>query len=269
VLNPSEPGLLSPEQLEAELRAIGATRYHNLHPFHRLLHDGKLSRGQIQAWALNRYYYQSRIPAKDAYLLARLPNAALRRSWRSRLIDHDGDKEGTGGIERWMKLAEGVGLDRAYVESTSGILPATRFAVDAYVNFVRDRSVLEAVASSLTEMFSPTIISERVQGMLKNYSFITMETLAYFAPRLTQAPRDVEFALAYVKSEARTREQQDLALGALRFKCDVLWAQLDALYFAHVAPGLVPPGAFVPEEGGPENGGKESHGGGSAGTAAH
>jgi pyrroloquinoline-quinone synthase len=238
--------VLTPEELEAALRAIGAERYHNLHPFHRLLHGGKLERGQIQAWALNRYYYQRQIPIKDASLIARLPTAELRRAWRSRLIDHDGDGALPGGIERWLKLAEGVGLDRAYVESTEGILPTTRFAVDAYVNFVRERSVLEAIASSLTEMFSPTIIAERVEGMLRGYPFITFDTLAYFKPRLSQAPRDADFALAYVKAEARTEAEQQAVLNALRFKCGVLWAQLDGLYLAYVEPRLIPPGAFAP-----------------------
>jgi pyrroloquinoline-quinone synthase len=237
---------LTPEELEAALRAIGAERYHNLHPFHRLLHGGKLDRGQIQAWALNRYYYQRQIPIKDASLIARLPTAELRRAWRSRLIDHDGDGTLPGGIERWLKLAEGVGLDRAYVESTEGILPTTRFSVDAYVNFVRERSVLEAIASSLTEMFSPTIIAERVEGMLRGYPFITFDTLAYFKPRLSQAPRDADFALAYVKAEARTEAEQQAVLNALRFKCGVLWAQLDGLYLAYVEPRLIPPGGFVP-----------------------
>ena len=240
---------LSADELEAALRAIGAERYHNLHPFHRLLHDGKLTRGQVQAWALNRYYYQSRIPAKDAALLARLPTAELRREWRRRLVDHDGNGPGEGGVARWLKLAGGVGLDPAYVESTEGILPGTRFAVDAYVHFVRDRSVLEAIASSLTEMFSPTIIAERVSGMLANYPFVTQDTLAYFTPRLTQAPRDVDFALAYVKEHARTREAQEAVLAALRFKCDVLWSQLDALHHAYVEPGRIPPGAFRPADG--------------------
>ena len=242
--------VLSPEALEAALRDIGAARYHNLHPFHRMLHGGKLNRAQVQAWALNRFYYQSRIPAKDATLLARLPTADLRRTWRSRLLDHDGDAPGTGGVARWLKLAEGVGLDREYVESTAGILPGTRFAVDAYVAFVRDRSVLEAIASSLTEMFSPSIIAERVSGMLAHYDFITAETLAYFTPRLTQAPKDSDFALAYVKTHAHSPAEQESVLSALRFKCDVLWAQLDALHHAYVEPGLVPPGAFVPETAG-------------------
>ena len=239
--------LLSADELEAALRAVGAERYHNRHPFHQLLHGGKLNRRQVQAWALNRYYYQRQIPIKDATLMSRLPTAELRRAWRARLVDHDGDGVAPGGIERWLKLAEGVGLDRAYVESTDGILPSTRFAVDAYVHFVRDRSLLEAVASSLTELFSPGIIAERVEGMLKGYPFITMDTLAYFRPRLTQAPRDADFALAYVKSEAKTPAEQEAVLAALRFKCDVLWSQLDGLYLAYVAPGLIPPGAFIPE----------------------
>lgn len=240
--------LLSPEALEDELRKIGAERYHNLHPFHRLLHDGKLDRIQVQAWALNRYYYQSRIPAKDAALVSRLPTVELRREWRRRLEDHDGSEANIGGVRRWRKLAEGVGLNPEMVESTEAILPGVRFAVDAYVTFVRERTVLEAVASSLTEMFSPNIIAERVSGMLANYSWITEETLAYFTPRLTQAPRDTEFALDYVKTHADTREKQDQVLAALRFKCDVLWTQLDVLYFSYVAPGLVPPGAFRPQE---------------------
>jgi pyrroloquinoline-quinone synthase len=238
--------VMSPEELADALRAVGAERYHSLHPFHRLLHDGKLSRQQVQAWALNRYYYQATIPIKDATLLARLPTADLRREWRSRLVDHDGDAPGKGGVARWLKLAEGVGLDRDYVESGAGILPATKFAVDAYVAFVRDRSILEAVASSLTEMFSPGIIAERVSGMLKHYDFITQDTLAYFTPRLTQAPRDSDFALAYVQQHARTQADQQAVLAALRFKCDVLWAQLDALHHAYVLPATPPPGVFIP-----------------------
>jgi pyrroloquinoline-quinone synthase len=241
-------GLLSRAALEAQLRAIGEERYHHRHPFHHLMRDGKLTRGQVQAWALNRYYYQARIPAKDAFLIARLPTPELRREWRRRLIDHDGEIEDTGGISRWLRLTDGLGLDRGYVISTAGLLPATRFAVDAYVNFVRDRSLLEAVASCLTEMFSPQIIAERVAGMLRNYDFITSETLAYFTPRLTQAPTDVAFALDYVRQHADTAEKQAQVLDTLRFKCDVLWAQLDALYFAYVEPRLVPPGAFVPDD---------------------
>ena len=239
---------MDPAGLEAALRAIGAERYHIHHPFHRLLHDGRLTRGQVQAWALNRYYYQSQIPVKDAYLLARLPTSALRREWRRRIEDHDGDGRQPGGMERWIKLAEGTGLDRMLVEGTTAILPVTRFAVDAYVHFVRERSVLEAVASSLTELFSPSIIAERVSGMLRHYDFITPDTLAYFTPRLTQAPQDADFALAYVMEHADTAEKQQAVLGALRMKCDVLWAQLDGLYGAYVAPGHIPPGAFVPDD---------------------
>jgi pyrroloquinoline-quinone synthase len=212
----------------------------------------------VQAWALNRYYYQSRIPAKDAYIIARLPTPQLRREWRRRLIDHDGEQRGApdgeqdgaqggGGIARWLKLTCALGLDEDYVVSTAGLLPATRFAVDAYVHFVRERSVLEAVASCLTELFSTQIIAERVAGMLRNYDFIGPDTLAYFEPRLSQAPTDAAFALDYVKQHADTAEKQELVLDTLRFKCDVLWAQLDALHFAYVEPGLVPPGAFVPQ----------------------
>lgn len=236
--------LLSAAELEAALRAVGAERYHNRHPFHGLLHSGKLDKRQVQAWALNRYYYQCRIPQKDAALIARTEDRDLRRVWRQRMVDHDGARPGEGGIERWLRLTTDLGLDRDYVISTVGILPNVRYAVDAYVTFVRDKTLLEAVASSLTEIFSPAIISERVAGMLANYDFVTRDTLAYFNARLDQAPRDANFALDYVKHHARTPDQQRAAIAALTFKCDVLWAQLDALYFAYVAPGHIPPGAF-------------------------
>ena len=239
---------MTPDELEAALRDIGARRYHRLHPFHELLHSGRCSKGQVQAWALNRYYYQASIPLKDAGLIARCADPALRREWRSRLVDHDGERDGDGGIARWLKLTDGLGLDRDDVVSLRGLLPATRFAVDAYVRFVREETLLEAVASSLTELFSPTIISERVAGMLANYDFITPETLAYFDKRPPQAARDSDFALDYVRRHALTAEQQGAVLAALEFKCDVLWAMLDALHHAYVAPKHIPPGAFVPED---------------------
>jgi coenzyme PQQ biosynthesis protein C len=236
---------LTEAAFELALRDIGDKHYHHLHPFHRLLHSGGLSQTQVQAWALNRYYYQSRIPQKDAIILARLPDPQSRRAWRQRLIDHDGEDTGDGGIARWLRLATGVGLEQGYVESTEGILPATRFAVDAYVHFVRDRTLLEAVASSLTELFSPLVIAERVAGMLAHYDFVSRDTLVYFNARLHQAPRDADFALDYVKTHARDREAQNAVLGALRFKCDVLWVQLDALYSAYIEPRQIPHGAFL------------------------
>ena len=238
--------LLSPEDLEKQLRAIGASRYHILHPFHKLLHNGKLNKEQVQAWALNRFYYQAMIPIKDATILSRMEDPELRRIWRQRIVDHDGENAGDGGIERWLLLTDGLGFQRDYVSSLQGLLPATRFAVDAYVHFVREKPLLEAIASSLTELFSPNIISERVSGMLANYDFISEKTLAYFGKRLTQAPRDADFALAYVKENAQTARDQALVLDALRFKCNVLWAQLDALHHAYVEPGPIPPGAWQP-----------------------
>lgn len=238
--------LMSPAELEAELRQIGETRYHGLHPFHRLLHGGRLTKAQVQVWALNRYCYQAHIPIKDASILARMDDPAQRRIWRQRIVDHDGEQEGEGGIARWLLLTDGLGLDREMVVSMRKILPATRFAAQAYVTFVRERSLLEAIASSLTEMFSPTIIRERMAGMLAGYDFVSEETLAYFGKRLSEAPRDVDYALDYVQREARRPDQQQAVLDALRFKCSVLWAQLDALHFAYVEPGLIPPDAFDP-----------------------
>ncbi len=239
------PVLLGPDELEAALRRIGSERYHNLHPFHRRLHDGLCRREEVQAWALNRYYYQSMIPVKDAIVMSRMLDPALRREWRERILDHDGREAGDGGIARWLRLTESLGFSNAYVVSTQGILPATRFAVEAYVDFCAKRTLLEAIASSLTELFSPQIIGERVTGMLAHYPFVSRDTLAYFTARPKQAERDSDFALAYVKREARTPAEQEAVLAALRFKCDVLWVQLDALWGAYVADAA-PPGAWRP-----------------------
>jgi pyrroloquinoline-quinone synthase len=242
--------VLSPAELEGEIRRIGAERYHSLHPFHALLHGGKLSKGQVQAWALNRYCYQAAIPRKDLTLMSRMEDRAMRREWLHRVSEHDGDETNPGGIERWLILTDGLGLDRAEVMSLRLALPATRFAVEAYVRFVGERSTLEGIASSLTELFAPAIHKARIAGMLEGYDFIDDSVMQYFRRRLTEAPRDVGFALDYVKREARTLERQQAVLAAVRFKCDVLWAQLDALHFAYIDPALPPPGAFVPEAGG-------------------
>jgi pyrroloquinoline quinone biosynthesis protein D len=240
--------LLSGEALESRLRSMGAERYHNRHPFHRLLHAGQCDKNQVRAWALNRYYYQAMIPLKDASLIGRCEDQTVRRVWRARLDDQDGGVEGGGGIERWLRLTDGLGLDREMVVSTRLILPVTRYAVNAYIRFVRERSLLEAVASCLTELFSPQIISERLSGMLRHYDYITPETMAYFQKRPPQAARDADFALEYVKREARTPERQQAVIDALSFKLDVLWTQLDGLYFAYVSPGMIPPGAYRPTD---------------------
>lgn len=236
-------------EFEARLRRIGAERYHDKHPFHDMLHSGACSPDQVRAWVINRYYYQSRIPMKDAAFMSRVSDPALRRAWRSRIEDHDGSAEDEGGIARWLKLAEGVGLDPDYVASEVGILPATRFAVDAYVRFVRDEPLLPAVASSLTELFAPGIHKQRIAGLLEHYDFANPETLSYFNRRLSQAPKDVAFGLAWVLDIAVTQADQDAAARALTFKTEVLWAQLDALYSAYVSPARVPPGAWQPGEG--------------------
>ena len=241
---------LSAPQLEDVLRQVGAERYHIRHPFHRLMVDGALTRGQMQAWALNRYCYQATIPAKDAIILSRMEDRALRRAWRERIVDHDGDATSPGGIERWIQLATGLGLDAEAVASQRLALPATRFAVLAYLRLVEKHTLLEAIASSLTEMFSPQVIGERVSAILQRYPYIDADTLGYFTPRLTQAPRDVDVALAYVREHARTQDAQQQVVDALIAKCDILWSMLDALHFAYVAPRFVPPGAFVPEDAG-------------------
>lgn len=215
------------------------------------MHEGRLTRGQLQAWALNRYYYQSKIPVKDALILARSDDAAFRRAWRKRIIDHDGSSSLPGGIEKWIRLAEATGLNADRVTSAREVLPAVRYSVDAYLELVHRRSFLEAVASSLTEMFSRDLISLRIDKLRQHYPYLA-NGLAYFEARLSQAPEDADFALEWVTRHAETRAEQELAINALRAKCDILWAQLDALYFAYIEPGWPAPGAFRPQlEGAP------------------
>lgn len=237
--------VLPPAEFIARFHAIGKERYHYKHPFHLLMHEGKLTRGQLQAWALNRYAYQSRIPIKDAAILERCEDPDFRRAWRKRIIHHDGDYTKPGGIEKWLRLVEATGLAREQAIRGEGILPATLYAVDAYVQFVRTRTFLEAVAASLTELFSSTLITLRMDRLRHHYPWLA-SGLDYFQGRITQAPEDANFALAWVVAHAKTSEEQELAQGALCAKCDILWAMLDAIYFAYVTPGWPPPGAFQP-----------------------
>ncbi|PPR27472.1 MAG: Pyrroloquinoline-quinone synthase [Alphaproteobacteria bacterium MarineAlpha9_Bin4] len=245
--NKSELPKLSRDQFITALTDLGKVRYHSLHPFHKLLHNGELSFEQVQAWALNRFYYQWSIPRKDLTLMARINDVNLRLEWRSRVIDHEGDIDGSGGIKRYLQLCETLKLDLSYVKSCEGILPGTRFAVDAYVNFVQEKSLLEGIASSLTEIYAPAIHQERISGLSKHYDWANDYALAYFKKRINQARRDVEFGREWVIDNALTRSDQEAVLNAVKFKTEVLWAQLDALYYAYVDPGNIPPGAFVPE----------------------
>ncbi len=210
------------------LRAQGQ-RYHDRHPFHRTMNEGGLNPGQIQGWVANRFYYQVNLPRKDASILANCPVREVRRRWIQRILDHDGTVGADGGIETWLRLAEGVGLTRAEVLDERHVVPGVRFAVDAYITFARTRPWVEAVASSLTELFAPDLMAERLAAFERHYPWIDRQALAYFRARLTQAPRDAEHALEVVTEYCRTPEEQAAAVGALSFKCDVLWSMLDAI----------------------------------------
>ena len=217
-----------PEEFIAHLRAQG-TRYHNLHPFHRRMDAGELTREELQRWVANRFYYQRCIPLKDAAILANCPEIEVRREWIGRIIDHDGTAPGTGGIESWLRLGEALGVSRQALESERHVLPAVRYAVDAYVSFAREKPWIEAVASSLTELFGPAAIRVRLDALETHYAWIDPAGLEYFRARLTQAPRDAQYALDLVVERCRTPEQQEAAVAALRFKTEMLWAQLEAI----------------------------------------
>ena len=212
---------------------MGEERYHDKHPFHQRLVAGTLDRAAVQAWVANRYYYQKQIPVKDAAILVNLPSASYRRVWISRIYDHDGAGDGRdGGTAAWLSLARAVGLDEGGVLSERAVAPGTRFAVDAYVTFARTRPWVEAVASSLTELFGPPVMARRAAAILENYPWIDRSGLAYFERRIPLAKRDAESALAWVLREATTPEAQERCVEALRFKCDVLWCILDATALA-------------------------------------
>jgi pyrroloquinoline-quinone synthase len=222
------------------IRREGEQRYHDHHRYHVLMHEGRLTKPQLQQWVLNRYYYQTRIPIKDAVILSKSDDPAFRRMWMHRISDHDGEAE---GIELWLKLADGVGLDREEVASCRSVLPGVRFACDAYVTLVRERSLVEAVASSLTEFFAPDLMSRRVLAWEKHYPWVSAEMLAYFRSRVPRARRDSEEAIDYVVGHATTYEMQALCVAALIRKTEILWHLLDCAYAAYIEPGWGPAGA--------------------------
>jgi pyrroloquinoline-quinone synthase len=218
----------APEEFIARLRAQG-TRYHNLHPFHQRMDAGELTRAELQRWVTNRFYYQKCIPLKDAAIMSNCPEVEIRREWIQRVIDHDGTRDEPGGIESWLRLGEALGVSRDALMSEHRVLPAVRYAVDAYVNFARQRPWIEAVASSLTELFGPAAIRIRLAALERHYDWIDPAGLEYFRTRLVKAPRDAQYALDLTVERSRTRERQEAAVAALRFKTELLWAQLDAI----------------------------------------
>lgn len=217
------------DEFREQLVEVGRNSYHDKHPFHVAMHKGMLSQEQVKGWVANRYYYQKSVPIKDALILSKLPTKEFRRDWIQRIIDHDGTHMEEGGIEAWLKLGEAVGLTREEILSEDHVVPGVRFSVDAYVNFAREKPWIEAVASSLTELFSPILMKERIKIMERLYPWIDSSGLGYFRNRLTQAPRDTNVALKLVMDYCGSREEQQRAVDALQFKCDVLWAQLDAI----------------------------------------
>jgi pyrroloquinoline-quinone synthase len=234
---------LSAEQLVDRLRQEGAARYHDAHPFHRRMHEGQLSRREIQLWVANRYYYQTRIPIKDALILSKSEDPAFRRMWIRRIQDHDGLADGSaqpGGLAHWLKLAAAVGLNAEEVASCRAILPGVRFACDGYVELVRASPLVVAVASSLTEFFAPDLMSRRIEAWERHYPWVARDGLDYFRARVTRARQDSHEAVAFVAAQATTRELQEACVAALVRKTEVLWHLLDCVAMAAAAEGAGP-----------------------------
>ena len=216
------------EEFVGRLRAQGSS-YHDRHPFHQRMNAGELSREELQRWVANRFAYQQLIPRKDAAILANCPDPAVRRSWISRIIDHDGTADADGGIESWLRLGEAIGVPREELLDERHLLPGVRFAVDAYLEFCRAQPWIIAVASSLTELFGPNAIRVRLEAMERHYDWIDPAGFEYFRTRLRLAPVDAQEALDLVLEHCVRLDQQEAAVAALAFKCDLLWAQLDAI----------------------------------------
>ena len=223
---------LPAEKFVALMRAEGGRRYHDTHPFHLRMHEGALSRDELQAWVRNRYYYQTRVPIKDAVILSKSEDPAFRRLWIHRIHDHDGAREGEGGLAQWLRLAEAAGLDPAEVASCSSVLPGVRFACDGYVQLVRESALVVAVASSLTEFFAPDLMSTRIAAWEKHYPWVAASGLEYFKNRVTFARRDSQEAIAFVTARATTPELQAACVAALVRKTEVLWHLLDCVQAA-------------------------------------
>ncbi len=232
----SEPAPWRADEFVAALRSQGS-RYHDLHPFHVRMNNGELSPEELRRWVANRYYYQRSIPLKDAAVLSNCPDPEVRRIWIQRILDHDGSEAGSGGIESWLRLGEALGVGRDELESERRVLPGVRYAVDAYVNFCRARPWVEAVAASLTELFGPSAIRIRLEALERHYPWIDPAGLEYFRTRLEQAPRDAQYALDVVVARCQNRREQERAVAALAFKCDLLWAQLEAIERGDTRPG--------------------------------
>jgi len=226
------------EDLEARLRRVGEERYHDRHPFNLRMHEGRLSRDELRCWVRNRYYYQTRIPVKDAAILGKSGDPAFRRAWIERIHDHDGQRAGEGGLELWLRLAEAVGLDREEVASLLDVLPGVVRACDAYVDFVAGHDLLESVAASLTELFAGGIMATRIAAFERHYPWVDTNGLAYFRSRTRQAPRDAAFGLRFVLENATTPEQQQRCVAALERKCEILWSLLDAVEASGQRPRL-------------------------------
>lgn len=225
----SSQAVLNERQFVLRLEQIGEQKYHDKHPFHQRMHAGQLSRQEMQRWIANRFYYQQCLPVKDALVLSKLPQRRDRIVWRERIIDHDGLTENDGGINAWLQLAAAAGIERNELLDGRHFLPGVIFAVDAYVNYCRLNPWWLAVASSLTEVFAPRLVSYRIEVLEKHYPWIAKEGLDYFRARLSQAPRDSRHGLELVMRAADTGEKQMQALAAVEFKCDVLWSLLDAI----------------------------------------
>lgn len=222
----------SREEFENQLREKGKG-YHIYHPFHVLMYEGKLTKEQLQRWVANRFYYQIGIPQKDAAILSNCPDKEIRKEWIVRIIDHDGDGQAEGGIEAWIQLGKAVGLSREDVTSLRMVSPGVRFAVDAYINFAKQRSWQESICSSLTELFAPHIHQQRISSWPEMYPWINESGLSYFKKRLTEARRDVEHGLSVTLDHfSQTREMQEKALNILQFKLDVLWVIADSIMLA-------------------------------------
>lgn len=209
----------------AALRGLSG-RYWDKHPFQVRLHSGGCTPDEVRAWVANRWHYQSCLSQKNAAIISNCPLPEVRLRWIDRIRFQDG-----GGLADWVALSTAVGLSEEEVRDERHVLPGVRFAVDGYVDFCRRRPWIEGAAAGLTELFAPDHMADRVEAWQRHYPWIAAAGYAYFSSRIPVVRGDSDYTLGLVLDHCTTRDQQERAVAALSFKCDVLWSMLDAIAY--------------------------------------
>ncbi len=227
--------MVNAEYLTKYVKRSLEPRYFLNHPFMKLFYAGRLTNEQIRAWIVNRFYYQKQMPLKDSIILANCTDTAARKLWLQRLMKREGVGGYRGDVEGWAMLAEAAGISRKTLENTE-VLPGVRFAVDAYLNFVKTVSWVEGVAASLPELLAVNELPKRIEALRRHYGWIGREGVEFFIERLSYIKEDIELVLELLTTHIRNNIMLKKCFEAARYNCNVHWSMLDAIYMEYVLP---------------------------------